>query len=255
MRDRQEYRKVLKNRKALAEAGRVSVPDRPGATVALLMPFVPGLVQDLRDGFGAYERDAEDLTKDYQDRGYETDLRMLATVSDFADVLRNTSISTIVVRGFGTLSSIATPHYQGTDAPYGYLDWLHLAKMANHLKTGNFVMRVCGIATRRFNPPLPAGVVTSFRNIWAPAGKYLYVAGLDDPANELIRPITGEETLGYDQISEKFPLQRNWDVPAVVPDAVYDVARTIYNNNFNAHLASLPQPTRIPYPAYQSGLV
>jgi hypothetical protein len=97
--------------------------------------------------------------------------------------------------------------------------------------------------------------VTSFSNIWAPAGKYLYVAGLDDPANELIQPITGEETLGYDQVSEKFPLQRNWDVPAVVPDAVYDVARTIYNNNFNAQLASLPQPTRIPYPAYQSGLV
>lgn len=240
---------------ALAEAGLVSVPDQPGSRVALLMPFIPGLVQDPRDDFGSYEKDAEDLIKHYEGRGYETDLRMLATVPDFAEVLDDPTISTVVVRGFGTLSSVATPHYAGADAPFGYLDWLHLAKMASHLKTGGFIMRVCGKATRRFNPPFPAGVVTSFSHIQAPVGEYLYVAGLDDPANELIRPITDAGTLTYDQIKDQFPLDRNWDVPGAVPDSIYDAARLIYNNRFNSHLASLPQPTQIPYPAYESRLV
>jgi hypothetical protein len=166
---------------------------------------------------------------------------MRATVADFEDVVNDATVATVIVRGFGNLSAISTPLAPGDDAPYISLEWLHLSRMASHLKLGRFVVRSCGGMTRIFNPPLGYGVVTSHRNIWAPVGFVISVEGLDDPVNELIRPITDTDELTREDILSQFPLQRLRDVPEYIPDAVYVGARAVHSF-FNDPYGDRPRP-------------
>ena len=81
-----------------------------------------------------------------------------------------------------------------------------------------------------FNPPLPCGVVSSYKNIWAPVGHVIQVVGLEEDANKLIRSVTDQDELTYQDIHEKFPLQRHRNVPSFIPDPVYSGARGLYNH-------------------------
>ena len=232
-----------------------SEPNEPGSKVAILMPFVNAIVRDERDDFESYEQDAAALIAHVRAQGREPHLRMRATPADFAAVLQDRSVASVVIRGTGTLSAVATAlDHCEEDGPYCYLDWLHFAKMATHLKLGRITMRVCGGTPRRFNPPLPCGAASSYSNIWAPVGHLIHVAGLDDPVNDLIRPVTDADELSYDQIKEKFPLERNWDVPSSLPDGIYVGARQVYNHFLNPDMRYVPKPTPISYPDFESGL-
>jgi hypothetical protein len=194
------------------------------------MPFVKQLVQDPRDDYHSFEKDADALVKRIEASDREPVVKMRATPADFATVMADRTVPTVVVRGFGNLSHVATASDRGENGPYELIDWLRLAGMAEHLKLGRFVMRMCAGATRIFNPPLPCGVVSSYTNIWAPVGHIIHVAGLEDCANELIRPITDKDELTYQQIHEEFPLRRNRDVPNFIPDAVYSGVRALHNH-------------------------
>jgi hypothetical protein len=99
--------------------------------------------------------------------------------------------------------------------------------MADHLKLGRFVMRSCGGTTRVFNPPLGYGVVSSHANILAPVGYVISLVGLEDPVNELIRPVTQLDELSREDVLHHFPLQRLRDVPDFVPDTAYVLARSV----------------------------
>jgi hypothetical protein len=241
MRNRAEFRRAEAKRRALRDAGRFSVPDGPGARVAVLMPFVQGVVQDPRDDFDSFEADADALVADIESHGREPVVRMRATVDDFEAVMNDPAIATVVVRGFGNLSSISTPLGPGDDAAYTNLEWLHLSRMASHLKLGRFVVRSCGGMTRIFNPPLGYGVVSSHQNIWAPVGFVISVKGLDDPVNQLIRPITRTDELTREDILSQFPLQRLRDVPEFIPDALYVGARAVHWF-FNDQFGDRPRP-------------
>lgn len=229
MRNRAEFHRAAKKRLALREAGRFSEPDGVGARVAVLMPFAAGLVRNERDSFLAFEEDADALVSNLRANEREPVLRMRATMADFEAMVADPTISSVIVRGFGNLSSIVTPKDRGEDAPVMPLDWLQLSKMSQHLKLGKFVMRTCGVTPRLFNPPLPYGVVASHRDILAPVGKVISVVGLEDPANDLIRPITQSDELTYEEIRTMFPLQRMRQVPGFIPDAVYYSARALHN--------------------------
>ena len=253
MRNRSEFGRVLRNRHALQDAGLFSAPEGPGSRVALLMPFVDALVQDPRDDYQSFEDDAAELVRHYEANDRVPLVIMRATPDDFAGVMADATIPTVVIRGFGSLSQVAATLEKGDDTQYGHLDWLHLAKMATHLKLGEIIMRSCGGATRRFNAPLPVGIASSFNNILAPVGRAISVVGLDDEANNLIRPVTDSDELTYNEIREQFPLQRNREVTGSVPNGVYMTVRNIYNHTVNQ--AAIPDPLPIPYPPFQSNLV
>jgi hypothetical protein len=229
MRNRAEFNRAAKKRLGLQEAGQFSEPDGPGARVAVLMPFVQELVQRERDDFASFEQDAEALVNHLSNNDREPVLRMRATVADFESVVTDRTISSVILRGFGTLSAVATPKAAGDHAPFVLLDWLHLSTMAQHLKLGNFTMRTCGGTPRIFNPPLPYGVVRSHRNIMAAVGQVISIVGLDDPANELVKPITESDELTYDEVKKQFPLQRLRKVPEAVPDVLYYGIRAFHN--------------------------
>lgn len=241
MRNRGEFRRAEDKRVLLRQTGRFSVPDGPGARVAVLMPFVEGLVQDPRDDYDSFERDAEALVDHLEAQGRHPVVRMRATVADFADVMADPTIPTVILRGFGNLSAISTPIGSSGCGSYTHLEWHHLSRMADHLKLGQFVMRCCGGMTRIFNPPLGYGVVSSHRSVLAPLGLVISVVGLEDPVNDLIRPITTTDELSRDDILEQFPLQRLRHVPEFVPDAVYVGARAIHDR-FSDPYAGLPKP-------------
>jgi hypothetical protein len=188
-------------------------------------------------------RDAESLEQKIVRTRRTPDIRLGATIDDFRDVMGESGehIPTVVVRGFGSLSYISVPTGRGND--YALLSWLGLSRMASHLKKGKFVMRTCGALGRRFNAPLAAGAVNSHCDIWAAVGHMIRVAGLEDEANALIRPITDTPELAYEDVLQQFPIQRNWDVPADVPDWVYALAKGFYNKTVNR--SSLPQPVYI----------
>ena len=169
---------------------------------------------------------------------------MRAALEDFAEVMADPTVSSVIVRGFGNFSAMATPFHRGQDVPYGMLDWRILAGMADHLKLGPFVMRTCAGLTREFNPPLGFGVVNSHRNIRAAVGRVLSVVGLEDEQNDLIRPVTDKDVLTYDDIKEQFPLQRQRNVPAIVPDRAYVAARALYAHGSDPW-DGMPRPTPI----------
>ena len=242
MRNRAEFNRAAKKRLGLREAGQLSEPDGPGARVAVVMPFVPALVQSERDGLTSFELDAAALVDHLVANDREPVLRMAATVADFEAVLADRTISSMIVRGFGSLSAVATPRERGADAPVVLLDWLDLSRMAEHLKLGSFTMRTCAVTPRLFNAPLPYGVVSSHRNISAAVGKVISVVGLDDPTNELIKPITESDELSYNEIKKQFPLQRMRNVSGSIPDVVYYGARAIHNKIVSEQSVSYSKP-------------
>jgi hypothetical protein len=229
MRNRAEFNRAAKKRLDLRAAGRFSEPDVPGAKVAVLMPFVRQLVRQERDDFSTFEQDADALLAYLSAHDREPVLTLPATVADFEVVLADPTIPSVILRGFGSLSAVAVPMSADDDSPAVLLDWLHLSKMSQHLKRGTFVMRTCGGTPRLFNAPLPYGVMASHRSISAPVGNVISIVGLDDPANELIRPVTDSDELSYDDIKRQFPLQRLRPVPGYVPDVVYCGSRALHN--------------------------
>jgi hypothetical protein len=246
---RQQYESVLGKRHWLEAEGAFSAPDEAGSRVAILVPFMSALVQDPRDTRENFEKQTAAVTEQYEKKDRDPHHIMDATVEDFEGVLEDTSIPTVVVAGFGNLSAVATPLSKegGSRQRYGYLDWLHLAGMATHLKLGEFVMLQCGGFLREFNPPLPSGVVSSFSNIRGAAGKGRYTTEIDD-LESTVPPLTQEHELSYDQIKELFPLQRGRRVGEVVPDPAYVAVRGIYNRYLNRTMPDLPPPESIPRP-------
>ncbi len=148
MRNRAEYQRVLTKRHELWRAGRISVPDVPGSRVAVLMPFVKELVQDPRDDYDSFENDADALVRHIEASDREPVVKMRATMEDFATVMADRSVPTVILRGFGNLSAVSASLQKGDNGPHRLIDWILLARMADHLKLGRFVMRTCAGLTR-----------------------------------------------------------------------------------------------------------
>lgn len=240
---------MLAKRAYLRAQEAYSEPDEYGARVAILAPFIEELVYDQRDSRLNFERQNAELADYYADQGRDPYVVMGATVADFEAVLADRSVPTVVVAGFGGLPSVAVPFSRdrAQDARFGYLDWLHLAGMATHLKLGKFVMYTCCECTRVFNPPLPSGVVGSHRNIRAPLGRGIYATGIQD--NEpLMQPVATYDELTYEQIKELFPLQRHGDTLSHVPDTAYLAVRSVYNYVLQRDILQQYPPTSIPHP-------
>ena len=250
---RAQYSSVIGKKRWMQSEGKVSVPNDSGSKVAIMVPFLQELIQDSRDDYEHFEAQVAAYEAHYKEKGRKPFSVMGATIDDFRDVLSDTSIPTVVVTGWGSMSSVAAPFSadRNKDARYGYLDWLHFSDMATHVKLGDFVMLQCGGFKKTFNPPLPLGMVSSHANILGTPGLAHYAAesiGTELPPD----PITTAEELSYDAIKELFPLRRDRRLPllpdAIVPAAVYTVARDLYNEHLNSGMPDIPPPEPLPRP-------
>ena len=250
---KEQYGAVLKKREALRSAGAFSDPDEPGSRVSILVPFMEELVTEPQwDSRESFEGQTERLIEYYTAHDRIAEPIMDAKKEDFARILADTAVPTVVVAGFGNFSAVAVPlsHEQDQTFHYGYLDWLHLAGMATHLKLGRFVALQCGGYYRQFNPPLGAGVQISYQNIFStPDGKGRFADG-DWEAE--VAPITTAQELSYEEIRERYPQQGDRGLPNFIHIAVRGVRSQLKNPHIPKLIhergPNIPSPDRIPYP-------
>lgn len=248
-RNRNLYADVLRKRDRLRTEGKFSVPDEAGSKVAILVPFIAALVQDSRDSRANFDRQTDALIERYRRIGRVPVAYMDASPDHFAQVLADPQVPTMVVTGFGNFSAVAvsSPEADTEGVPYSLYDWSHFAAMATHLKLGGFAMWQCGSLDREFNAPLGSGVVSSFANITAAVGQVRYTTDLEG-REAPITPITTEEELTYEEVKERWPLQRRWRVPPSVPDQAYVAVRGVYNRSFNRNMPDIPRPVPLSRP-------
>jgi len=248
-----QYRSVIGKKRWMESRGKVSVPDEPGSKVAIIAPFISELIQNPGDTFDQFENQVAAYEAYYQGIGREPVTLLGATLQDVKDVITDPSIPSMVVTGWGNMSSVAAPFAKdrGLDARYGYLDWLHFSDVATHVKQGHYVMLHCGGLRNEFNPPVALGIMQSHANILGLPGLPHYAS--QSLEGELFPPaITSDKELTYSAIKELFPLKRDRNIPVIpdsmVPDGLYKVARNLYNNHLNTGMPDIPPPEPLPRP-------
>lgn len=189
-----------------------SQPPHIGAT-ALLMPFNHA-VRDSKvlegETYDDLRRATLLLAAHAARSGIEPLVAVDATETDFEEALSNHKYSHIMVIGHGCLSSVEV---QNNARPVNEqrLDWLNIATMATHLKTGRFMHLTCATLPRRFNVPLGLFAVNDHRNIYAALGSRIKPADFNFTRQGLVQPITDVRRLDYEGIKAAFP-QRNLTV-------------------------------------------
>jgi hypothetical protein len=181
-------------------AGDFSVPQDMG-TVAILCPYVERPGREELDRFPALQKEALEIADLLQNRDTEVTVGLGAQSADFKAALCDPTISDMVLIGHGCLSSVEVDN----PATEYRLDWLDLAKMSDHLKTGRFVQRICGGLPRSFNAPLGLMVMRTHNRVEAPVGKQIMPTDLSDTQNQLIRPVTTLDRMEYADIKSEFP--------------------------------------------------
>jgi len=179
-------------------SGNLSMPEKLGDT-AILLPYYPPMPEaDILESYPVLRREALDLWAGLRAVGKEVIIVDNADKTDFKRVLTDPQISSVVVVGRGSLSSLRVPISENA-----ILDWEDIAEMADHLKE-RFVQRFCGYYVRRLNVPLGLFAVSDHRNVFAPAGSSFMPVDLKDKQNALIKPVTNKPRLTYQDIKDCF---------------------------------------------------
>ena len=200
------YAAALQHWDEYSNAGNFSVPSDMGK-VAILCPYVDTYDSHREevDKYPKLEAEAFSIADDLQQRGKTPIVAQRAKPYDFAQVLKDPSISHVLLIGHGCLSSVEVENPTSDDAR---LDWENLAAMADHLKTGSFIQRMCGTTPRKLNVPLGLMVVSEHRNVLAPLGESFAPQDTADPQNELVKPVTRLARMEYADIKRDFPQQK-----------------------------------------------
>lgn len=197
--DKQQFNEAMAAWNSLHESGNYSVPTDVGR-VAIICTYSANLCSDESESLAPREerdikifrKEAFALAENIETSGQDTVTIFGANANDMNDVLRDPTISDVVLIGHGTLSFIIMPN--GNDTQY---DWQDVSKAADHLKTGVFVQRHCGLFRRNVSVPLGAFCMADHSNVVAPVGRYFAPKGLLHPHNALLTRVTRESALTY----------------------------------------------------------
>lgn len=142
------------------------------------------------------------LEKTEREHGRKAEVIEDAKGVDFVAVLQDPSFANIVTIGHGALSYLYIDNglrvrkngMLPNEIPNNRFDWRDVSRYADHLKTGYFIQRHCGNASRRLSVPLGSFAMTSHGNVLAAANKYFsprqMPSSIFDP-DHLIFPPTG----------------------------------------------------------------
>jgi hypothetical protein len=201
--DREQYPKALQKWDQLHIDGAFSMPAELGSLAIMLAYDHKRDENPLHtDTFVDFESEAYALADEAQLRSKKADVAINATRADFREAMQNPSVTDIIVIGNGCLSAVNVP------APEKRVGWQHVGHMADHLKTGLFVQRFCGILPRRLNVPMGLMAVSSHSQVYAPVNRSIEPKSIHHPRNRLIQPVTAEKRLTYEAILADFPQSR-----------------------------------------------
>jgi hypothetical protein len=145
-----------------------------------------------------FKAEGERLAEDFERRKMPAVI-MPATADGFLAAVTDRSVSSIYTVGHGNLA-----HLHGNDGDE--LDWEMAAKATDHLKTGLFFQRQCGLPSRDTNVPMGLFVVSRPSHVIAAYNERLPTE-LAPEDEEKFKPLyrSDEEIGGYLSINRKFP--------------------------------------------------
>lgn len=200
--DSERFERALHKWDQLHEAGSYSAPAELGK-LAIMLPYdhkrETGFVID---DFSSFEAEALAIADHAKRAGKVAEVAINATKSDFRSVMHDPLVSDIVVIGNGCLSSVAL---DGTDKR---VDWLHLSRMSNHLKTGVFTQRFCGFTPRELNAPLGMFAMNDHRNIMAPVHRFIRPRSLTHRHNRYIGQVLAHRRTDRETLLTALPKQK-----------------------------------------------
>jgi hypothetical protein len=207
--DRRQYERALGHWDALHEAKAYSLPPHLGILAIVCSyntwqpsPEDPRAPYVSEDDPATFKSEALTLADGFREEGKQVEVALDANATDMQDVLRDPSVSDIIIIAHGQLSSVM----MNNDDPrkLHQYDWKSVSADANHLKLGNFVHRSCARLKRRLSVPLGLFAVHEHRNVLAPVGHYFAPTDLNHPHNALIRPVTEARRLDYEAAASHF---------------------------------------------------
>jgi hypothetical protein len=201
--DSERYEHALKKWDTLQESDCFSVPQEVG-TCAVLLAYNHSRDADpgVRDRFPMFVKDALAISDQLHAQGKNVELSLDTSRDDFDAVIKDETISDIVVIGNGVLSRVFLP------APEKRVGWGHIARMTDHLKTGTFTQRFCGGTPDYLNVPMGIMAVSKHSNVHAPVRQYFTPRSSSSPHNQRIQPVTNMERMSLTDIKESFPERR-----------------------------------------------
>lgn len=196
--DKVQFNSALRRWDRLKTEGIFSEPDTEGRTAIL---FASCGLDDPDNEAEAFEKEAADIQNEYRALGRRTLTIPDFTSSDAADIVQDPSVSTIIIIGNGTLSTIETSN--------GILvDWLELSEYTTHLKLGAFIQRQCGERSRRLSLPLGTFIMSRHDSVFAAMDRYLPPV-VTSSYESYIRPIHHHQRLDY-TLAEKIFSPKIW---------------------------------------------
>ena len=200
--NRTTYEQSLDIWQERVDDGCVSIAPELGA-VAILLPYVGGAEYQREEveQLPSLKTEAYALADRLYARGRETVIAINAEPEDFKRVLTDPSISDVTVIGHGCLASVEVVSPETKNR----LDWYDLAHMADHLKSGSFAQRVCGILPRKLNVPIGLMVVSDHRSVQAIVGRRVGLAEISQLAGDVLPSVTNLARMSYDDVKAAFP--------------------------------------------------
>ena len=191
--DKQQLQRATRRHKTLLRSETLSRPQTE-ACVGILCSY-----DATRREVKAFRSEALSLADRYLTTGsYAVEVALNATSSDTVSMIQSPHITDIVVIGHGSLTDV--------DFPEGSMDWWDASIQTTHLKTGQFVQRICGHFSRRLNVPLGTFVVADQRQVIAPVKEYFQPKGLLHIDNELLQAAHSQPLNSAGFIIEQFSL-------------------------------------------------
>lgn len=205
--DKQQFQRAMEKWERLHEDGSYSVPPELGRT-AILCSFYDNVYEGDREkaknrarrDIKLFRKEALKIADLTIEEGGDVEVVLNARVSDFEDILREPYVSDVIVIGHGDLSSLWISNPDNGDN----YDWRYVSNDADHLKTGSFTQRHCGIFNRKLSVPLGAFAVADQRSVIAPVGHFFSPRGLGHDDNMLLTTISPLSQLNYEYIRSNY---------------------------------------------------
>lgn len=201
--DKAQYREALKNWEQLHDDKAYSVPPEVGR-VAVLCSYHTGLI-DAGSGkvkkqhreVKKFRSEALQLADFIMEMGQGVEVVLDAQSADIDQVLQDPTFSDVVAIGHGDLSLLFINNANQSNI----YTWHEVSLTADHLKTGEFVQRHCGMTQRKLPVPLGAFAMADHRNVFAPVNRYFNPSGLMHHHNTLLMSVSPNPVMSYEYVT------------------------------------------------------
>ncbi|MEP6710528.1 MAG: hypothetical protein ABJA64_02320 [Candidatus Saccharibacteria bacterium] len=199
--DRNQFNRALKKWDMLHEAGNFGASVRNGELAVLCSSYSNRDTPNERlEERGYFEREAHQMVCFFRGQGMGAFVINKLSFDDAIDVIKDTSVSSIVTIGHGDLSSIYIDREHK-------LDWGDVSRESTHLKTGVFTQRQCGQFLRDLSVPMGTFVMANHKQVHAVAGDSFTPENYGPREEDKIKPLHSEERLSYRTIKWLFERQ------------------------------------------------